>query len=47
MRCREYVNGDLARFRTLLTEQVRVGDLRGAFVGTLQISSHEIRGRPT
>ena len=27
VRCREYVNGDLARFTTLLTEQVRVGDL--------------------
>jgi hypothetical protein len=27
VRCREYVAGDLARFRTLLTEQVRVGDL--------------------
>ena len=40
-------NGDLARFRTLLTEQVRVGDLVGAFVGTLQISSHEIRACPT
>jgi hypothetical protein len=25
--CRAYVNGDPARFRTLLTEPVRVGDL--------------------
>jgi hypothetical protein len=27
VRCREYVKGDPARFTTLLTEQVRVGDL--------------------
>ena len=28
--CRAYVDGDAARFRTLLTEQVRVGDLLAA-----------------
>ncbi|HEU0334986.1 MAG TPA: hypothetical protein VFR43_00440 [Gaiellaceae bacterium] len=28
--CRAYVDGDAARFRTLLTEQVRVGDLAAA-----------------
>ncbi len=28
--CRAYVNGDLARFRTLLTEPVRIGDLLAA-----------------
>src|SRR6476646_3054829 len=27
--CRAYVDGDPARFRTLLTEHVRIGDLRG------------------
>ena len=26
--CHEYADGDPARFRRLLTEQVRVGDLR-------------------
>ena len=28
--CRAYVGGDPARFRTLLTEPVRIGDLRAA-----------------
>ena len=28
--CRAYVNGDPGRFRTLLTEHVRIGDLLAA-----------------
>ena len=28
--CRRYVNGDASRFRTLLTEQVRIGELLSA-----------------
>ena len=28
--CRAYVGGDPARYRTLLTEQVRIGDLLAA-----------------
>ena len=42
-RCRAYVAGDPARFRRLLTEQVRVGELVAPFVGNLQFSTCEIR----
>ena len=32
--CRAYVGGDPARFRTLRTEHVRIGDLLGASENT-------------
>ncbi|MBA2331560.1 MAG: hypothetical protein H0V94_02060 [Actinobacteria bacterium] len=38
-RARAYADGDLGRFRRLLTEQVRVGDLRGAADGDAAVSS--------